>query len=77
MDNIIQDKRKIKSIHLAQEGIFVNSWIAREVGWWVEEIVPYHENGEMAPVIWFAIYSGGKIVRRVNGAFVESVAYAD
>ena len=69
MDNIIQDKRKIKSIHLANEGVFVNSW--------VEEIIPYQENGEMSTVIWFAIYSGGKIFRRVNGTFVESVVYAD
>lgn len=68
MNNIImEDERQIKSIHLAQEGIFI--------GLDVDAIVPYYENGEMAAVIWFAIYSGDKIVRRVNGKFVESVVY--
>lgn len=65
---IIEDKRKIKSIHLAEEGIFVGG----EVG----EIVAYNENGEMAAVVWFAIYSNGEIIRRVNGKFVESVVYS-
>lgn len=63
-----EDKRQIKSIHLAREGIFVGNG--------VESIVAYYENGEMAAVVWFAVYSGGEIIRRVNGKFVESVVYA-
>ena len=64
--NIIEDDRPIKSIHLANEGIFV--------GFEVDEITPYPENGQMA--VWFVIYFNGKLVRRVNGALVESVVYA-
>lgn len=64
---IIEDERQIKSIHLAKEGIFI--------GGEIDAIVAYNENGEMAAVVWFAIYSGGKIIRRVNGKFVESVVY--
>lgn len=64
----IEDKRQITSIHLAREGIFV--------GGDIEKIVAYNENGQMTHVIWFAIYSNGRIVRRVNGVFVESVIYA-
>ena len=65
---ITEDERQIKSIHLAKEGIFI--------GGDVDAIVAYSENGEMSLVVWFAIYSGGKITRRVNGKFVESVVYA-
>ena len=66
--NIIEDERPIKSIHTANEGIFagLNG---------VDEIVPYPENGQMAVVVWFAVYFDGNLVRRVNGAFVESVVY--
>lgn len=65
---ILEDANEIKSIHTSQEGIFVN-------GVDITSIIPYTESGEMAVVIWFAIYCDEKIVRRVNGSFVESVVY--
>jgi hypothetical protein len=67
--NILDDGRPIKSIHTANEGIFagLNG---------VDEIVPYPENGQMAVVVWFAVYFDGKLIRRVNGSLVESVIYA-
>jgi len=68
MLKMMDDARVIKSIHLADEGIFIG-------GSGVESIIPYHEDGEMSPVVWFAIYMRGEIKRRVNGKFVESVVY--
>ena len=66
--NVLDDKRPIKSIHLASEGIFIGSE--------VDEIVPYPEHNQFGAVVWFAIYFDGKLVRRINGALVESVNYA-
>jgi len=67
METTIEDKREIKSIHTTHEGYFI--------GFANTKIVPYHENGEMASVVWFAIYEGEKIIRRVNGSLVESIVY--
>ena len=41
------------------------------------KIVPYTENGQLAPVIWFAIYKGNRICARVNGAMVEVIKYKE
>ena len=41
----------------------------------VDEIVPYEENGEMAPVIWFACLFNGEIVYRHNSKYVDTISY--
>lgn len=43
----------------------------------IEKIEPYQEPGEMGMVTWFAVWSGGEIVARHNGKYVESVIYRD
>ena len=68
---IIEDQRNIEMIQtMGDEG---SSW---EVdGKDFTKIVPYHENGQGAHVIWFAVYKKDEIVERVNGASVEFVFY--
>jgi hypothetical protein len=75
LNSIIEDKRPIVSIGLADEYVSVNGYADVGITQIIDNIVPYYENGEMAGVIWFAIYSEGDIVRRVNGKFVESIYY--
>ena len=45
----------------------------------VLRIVPYEENGQMAPVIWLAVYKNGhhEPAARLNGAFMAEIRYAD
>jgi len=40
-------------------------------------IVAYEEHGQMNNVVWFAVYEGDRITRRINGAMVECVEYED
>jgi len=66
---LMDDKRKIISI-----------WLGDESGWRIDQnditaIVPYYETGEMAYVLWFAVYKGDEIISRVNGKFVWNVNY--
>ena len=66
--SIVDDKRIIQKIYLSEdEQIF----LCKEV----DAIIPYWESGDMAPVVWFAIYCDKQIVRRVNGRLVEVVVY--
>jgi len=39
----------------------------------IEKITVVMENGQMAGVSWFAIWSNGKIKNKYNGALLESV----
>lgn len=39
----------------------------------VEKITVVMENGQMAGVAWFAVWKGGRIVSKHNGALLESV----
>lgn len=41
----------------------------------VTKIEPYHENGEMAPVLWLKIYCNEKIVSRINSKFITTIDY--
>lgn len=41
----------------------------------VTQIVAYEENGEMAPILWFAIYESENMTGRVNGRFVSGISY--
>ena len=67
LKTIIEDERPIMALHTEGESFFVDKKITA--------IVPYHENGEMAPVVWFAIYMNEKILNRVNSKFVTTVRY--
>lgn len=42
----------------------------------ITRIEAYNEFGENDYVIWFALYAGDRIVRRVNGKFVVEIGYA-
>lgn len=39
------------------------------------KIVAYEENGEMAPVVWFAVYRDGRLDSRINSKYVKEVQY--
>jgi hypothetical protein len=45
----------------------------------VTRIVPYHENGQLAPVVWFAVYDdrhhSSFPAQRINSAHVARVEY--
>ena len=41
----------------------------------VTRIVAYTENGQMAEVPWFAVYSGPHLTKRINAAHVVEVLY--
>lgn len=77
MPNIVEDKRPIEYIcgDRGGEALYHST---TSHGSPVTAIVPYSEDGEMAPVIWFAIYTGGDLPsQRVQGKFVETITYAD
>jgi hypothetical protein len=69
--SIIDDDREILSIWTHHDAGFRT----RSVGGGYDKIVPYHENGQMAPVLWFAVYKGDKIAHKVNGARIQNVNY--
>ena len=66
---IMEDEREISDI----TGIGDMWHSAGRFG--VEKILPYHENGEMALHVWFAVYKDGKIWARVNSSHVADVMY--
>lgn len=73
MIGLLEDTRPVVSITLDKETICVGDpFVANE---FYTKIVPYGECGEMGYVVWFAIFVGNDVVRRVNGKFVESVFY--
>lgn len=77
MKTIKEDLRRIKRITFAGldgEGGFYSVGDNLTKGK-VEKIVPYEENGEMAPVLWFAIYEDDEIAIRVNGKYIDTVQY--
>ena len=42
----------------------------------ISAIIPYHEIGDSAPVVWYAIYGGeNTLISRVNGRYVISIEY--
>ena len=74
MKIIIEDKREIIRIELfTYYSSDIVSYTSRENF----KIIPYHENGEMAPIVWFAIERDGKIVSRVNSKYVQVIEYKD
>jgi hypothetical protein len=67
MNTIIDDPREIAGLDFGPNDILVDRDCTK--------IVPYEENGEMANVVWFAVYVDDLIVKRVNSKFVLSVNY--
>ena len=41
----------------------------------ITKILPYEENGEMASIIWFAIYADEEIICRANSRHIDTVQY--
>lgn len=73
MKTMIEDEREISGIFGPNE-----EWEIQAVGdCAVDKIECYTENGEMAPIVWFAIYRYGKSEphSRVNSKYVETVVY--
>ena len=71
INQIWDDSREIKKILFDDESCLGIS--ENEGGY--EKIVPYSENGEMASVVWFAVFKDGKISQRINSKYVFSVIY--
>ena len=71
MKSIMEDERKIKELVFPGPG--ENSISVG--GGLVDEIIPYVENGEMAPVIWFAGLFEGEILYRYNSKYVDTISY--
>lgn len=76
--SVMEDKRTIMGLGTGGE----------EGYWWevgrkslrrdpVTKIVVYKEAGQHCYVPWFAVYSGERIINRVNGAFVDNVWYRE
>ena len=40
-------------------------------------ILPYYENGELAPVMWLKIVRHGETWKRINGKYVISITYIE
>ena len=67
---IWDDERTIESIWFLDESCY-----SIEHG--IEKIVPYQEDGQMSPVVWFAVYKKGKVIYRANAAHVQTIVYKD
>jgi len=70
MIKMLEDGRDIAEIETEDQ-----LWCVGESN--VDEIEVYGEPGQSAYVPWFAIYSKGELVVRVNAALVETVVYAE
>lgn len=71
MDNLMSDK-----------GTIISTWsdapdeTGASVGHdGVTKIVPYEERGQMSNVVWFAVYKGDIIWKRLNAALMAEVRY--
>ena len=73
MKDILQDERPIRRLIFPAYPHFGRVIQVEEGG--VTEIIAYAENGEMAPVTWFAVKADDKIVARVNSKHIEQVIY--
>ena len=67
MTTIMEDKRKIKHLIL-NDGKSVT-------GYPYHRIIPYHENGEMASVIWFEVRHQNGHDQKINGKYVRQIFY--
>ena len=73
IEMIANDEREIERIEIfTQNSMDIVGYTKRD-GY--TKIVPYHENGEMSPVVWFAILKDNMIVSRVNSKYVQCIDY--
>jgi len=73
MTTIYEDERSIRKIVYSHKSLA--AWIRGVDG--VTKIEAYHENGEMAHVVWFKIWIGDYLFARVNGKYIDTVYYGD
>ena len=66
---ILKDERQIKRI------IWPNGERMTIGSGGVESITPYGEPGQMAEIIWFAVFRNGRITRRINTAHIDTIVY--
>jgi len=73
MTNIIECDQIITGLRTNDGWIYIS-----DISTWfdITKIVPYYENGEMAAVVWFALYRNDKIIGRINGRHVIEIKYA-
>ena len=69
MLRIIEDDRPIRSIWTGTD------WYYATEGEDITKIEPYEESGEMAPVLWFAIYRGDFLWARIRSNPETQVYY--
>ncbi len=73
---IIKDNRRIMSAW-SSEGQHPGATVGSPPHNPVTKIEPYHENGQMAPVTWLAVWEGDQIVARLNTAHIAEIGYQD
>ena len=66
----IEDESTIRKLVLPAGIVYTASAID-----YYTSIKVYEENGQMASVTWFALYRGGMLIKRINGAYVIEVEY--
>jgi len=73
IETIANDEREIERIEIfTQHSCDIISYSKRD-GY--TKIIPYHENGEMSPIVWFAIVKADIVVSRVNSKYVQCIDY--
>lgn len=74
MKNLLNDGRPIESAwtHMAVEDGDLGATVGHNG---VTKIVPYTENGQMAAVVWLAVYAGDTIWKRLNAAHMAEITY--
>ena len=73
---IMEDGRDIKQIELSVGREIRRYTVDDDEDTIFTRIEPYLENGEMAPVVWFAVYTGGEEpIERLHSRYVSSVIY--
>jgi len=69
MKNIISEEKRIKMLVL-NDGTLIENCSDMS-------ILPYNENGQMAPVVWFKVRKKGVMIQRVNGTYVQQIIYEE
>ena len=67
MGDIQSDKRRIRLLILGNGKVIEN-----HPGM---EIIPYFENGQLSPVVWFELKKNNGIEARINGTYVQQIIY--
>ena len=74
--SILEDGRDIRQIELVAGKELRRYTVDDDEDTIFTRIEPYFENGEMAPVVWFAVYTGGEEpIERLHSRYVSSVIY--